>query len=85
MGNYRIVIEAVGSHGQDRTKKDGETVDFDQGSTSDNLNPEAIAKKCVEDLKARGENITAAYVHHWPGSSTDVVDNLVTGKRKGNF
>jgi hypothetical protein len=28
MGTFRIEITAVGGHGQDRDKKDGEKVDF---------------------------------------------------------
>lgn len=79
MGNFRIIIEAVGGHGQDRNKKDGEQVDFGEGT------PEAIAQKAVEELKAKGNNVERAYVHHWPGSGTDVIDNLLTNKRKGNF
>lgn len=85
MGNFRIVIEAVGDHGQDRSKKDGEIVDFDVNRTNDNPSPESIAKELVEKLKAKGTNVQAAYVHHWPGSGTDVIDNLLTNKRKGNF
>lgn len=84
MGNFRIVIEAVGNHGQDRKKKDGEEVDFTEGGNFPN-SPEAIAQKCVNELKLSGTNVQAAYVHHWPGSGTDVVDNLITNKRKGNF
>lgn len=84
MGNFRIIIEAVGGHGQDRNKKDGEEVDFTEGGKNPN-SPEAIAQRAVEELKASGNNVERAYVHHWPGSGTDVVDNLLTNKRKGNF
>lgn len=79
MGNYRIVINAVGNHGQDREKGNGETVDFGENS------PEAILKRAVEEIKARGESVTEATIHHWPGSGYDVVDNLLTGKRTGSF
>jgi hypothetical protein len=84
MGNFRITINAVGGHGQDRNKKDGEIVDFD-ADRADGLSPEAIVKKAVEELQQHGNSVTEATVHHWPGSGNDVVDNLLTGKRKGNF
>lgn len=88
MGNFRIVIEAVGSHGQDRGKKDGEEVDFTEvgyGSPKNENTPEAIAQRAVEELTAHGTNVERAWVHHWPGTGTDVIDNLLTNKRKGNF
>lgn len=79
MGNYRVIINAVGGHGQDREKGHGEQVDFGENT------PEAIVKDAVEKLRARGESVTEATVHHWPGSTTEVVDNLLTGKRTGSF
>lgn len=89
MGDFRIIINAVGSHGQDRDKKDGEVVDFGANT------PEAIAKELVDKLKASGVNVEDASVIHWPldnyggqlknGRKTQIVDDLVTGKRTGNF
>ena len=79
MGNYRITINAVGGHGADRGKGNGETIDFGENT------PEAIVKRAVEELKARGESVTEATVHHWPGSGSEVVDNLLTGRRIGSF
>lgn len=79
MGNYRIIINAVGGHGQDRGKGHGETVDFGEQS------PEAIIKRAVEELQATGNSVTEATVHHWPGSGSEVVDNLLTGRRTGSF
>lgn len=79
MGNYRITINAVGNHGHDRAKGNGETVNF-----GDNT-PEAIVKRAVEELKAAGESVTEATVHHWPGTDSQVVDNLLTGKRTDSF
>lgn len=89
MGDFRIVINAVGGHGQDRDKKDGEIVDFGTNT------PEAIAKEFVEKLKASGCSVDNAYVVHWPldnyegqlknGRATQIVDDLITGKRTGNF
>lgn len=79
MGNYRVIINAVGDHGQDRTKGHGEIVDFGENS------PEAIVKRAVEELKATGNTVSEASVHHWPGTDSEVLDNLLTGKRTGKF
>lgn len=89
MGDFRIIINAVGGHGQDREKKHGDVVDFGANT------PEAIAKECVEKLKASGVNVEDASVIHWPVDnyggqlknerSTQIVDDLVTGKRTGSF
>lgn len=82
MGNYRIVINAAGGHGQDRGKGNGETVDFEADSAS---SPEAILARAVAELQATGNSVTEATVHHWPGSGSEVVDNLLTGRRIGSF
>lgn len=102
MGNFRIVIDAVGGHGQDRSKKDGETVDFtkqSEGYHSDDT-PEAIAKRAVEELKAKGTNVLSAKVYHCPADTVYqgepiapvdgegkacITDDLMTGIRKGQF
>lgn len=82
MGSFRITIGAVGGHGVDRGKKHGETVDFE----ADNENsPDAIAKRFVDELKAKGNSVTEATIHHWPGTDSQVIDNLLTGKRTGSF
>ncbi len=97
MGNFRIVIDAVGGHGQDRAKKDGEVVDF---SDRTDKTPEAVAKRAVEEMKANGANILSAKVYHWPGDTVYsgdpvapvdgagkecITDDLITGIRKGQF
>lgn len=71
MGNFRIVIDAVGGHGQDRGKKDGELVDFtDVGNgTKEFYTPEAIAERAVDELKRKGVNVLSAKVYHWPGDT----------------
>jgi hypothetical protein len=87
MGDFRIVINAVGGHGQDRAKKDGEIVDFGANT------PEAIAKKCVEELYASGCSILSAKVIHWPydnypesrDAEKQIEDDLITGVRKNQF
>jgi hypothetical protein len=85
MGDFRIIINAVGGHGQDRDKKNGEVVDFSKDSPN---SPEALAKEFVEKLKSTGVNVENASVIHWPldnyegqlknGRSSQIVDDLVT-------
>lgn len=92
MGDFRIVINAIGGHGQDREKKHGETVDFSKESPN---SPEALAKQFVETLQANGVNVESAEVIHWPidnyggqlknDRTNQITDNLLTGKRIGSF
>lgn len=91
MGDFRIVIDTVGGHGQDREKKDGEVVDFGENT------PEAYFKKCIEEGIEKGiiSSDTKAQVIHWPidnyggqlenKRSKQIVDNLLTGVRTGEF
>ena len=90
MGDFRIIIDAVGGHGQDRDKEDGQTVNFFQGG---NHSPEAYAKILVEALKGSGCNVQSAKVVHWPADNypenreagKEIVDDLLTNLRKGSF
>lgn len=82
MGQFRIIITAVGGHGQDRSKKDGEVVNFFEGG---HTSPDALAKMVTENLRAYGNNVEDAKIIHWPGSDTEVTDDLKTGIRTGNF
>jgi len=92
MGDFRIVIEAVGGHGQDRDKKTGDVVDFSLGGPSC---PEALALKFIEAMKEAGMGPTSAYIVHWPldnyggqlknNRSSQIMDDLLTGKRNGSF
>jgi hypothetical protein len=92
MGDFRIVINAIGGHGQDRSKKNGEVVDFNADGPN---SPEGLAKEFVEKLKANGVNVEDAQVIHWPldnyggqlknERTTQIVDDLITGKRIGSF
>lgn len=82
MGNFTIEVKAVGGHGQDRSKKDGEVVNF---GGEDSNSPDAIAKRFVDELKAKGTNVESATITHWPGEPGEVKDDLLTGIRKGNF
>lgn len=90
MGDFRIIIDAVGGHGQDRGKKDGEIVNFNAHGESA---PEAIAERFVKEMKDNGVNVTGAKVVHWPADNypdsreagAEIVDDLLTGVRKGSF
>ena len=82
MGNFRIVINAVGGHGVDREVKEGEIVNhFTEGMTT----PDAMAKHFVNYLQANGIQPDSAELIHWPGEESEVIDDLLTGVRKGNF
>jgi hypothetical protein len=91
MGDFRIVIDAVGGHGQDRDKKDGEVVDFSNGGND--RTPESVAQRLVNAMQANGVQITSAKVIHWPADNypeqreagKEIVDCLLTGVRKGSF
>lgn len=82
MGNFRIVINAVGGHGQDREKKDGEVVDFTKDGQ---FSPEYIAQRCIAELKRFGNSVDSAHIVHWPETESEVTDDLLTGIRTGNF
>lgn len=78
MGNFRIVVNAVGGHGEERDKGHGETLSLDVGI-------DGICKRFAEELKQNGCSVTEATLTHWPGTDSQVVDNLLSGKRLGSF
>lgn len=81
MGNFRIVIDAVGGHGDDRTAKEGEPITLGNWHS-----PDKAAKMALDIVKASGSSITSATLTHWPGEPSEVVDDLVAMKRlKGQF
>ncbi len=84
MGHFRIEIDAVGGHGCDRNAQNNE---FVQGCGLPNC-PDCLARAFVRDLKKRGffNNYPAsAVLTHWPGTDGEVRDNLLSGRRKGQF
>jgi hypothetical protein len=91
MGTFRVEIQAVGGHGCERDKKDGEVV---KGCGSPTC-PDCITREYVQKLKSAGvlfdtggtnENTAGfAKITHWPGQRGTVFDNLLTGHRAGNF
>lgn len=87
MGNFRIVIDAVGGHGVDRKAKEGEPIEIPPANAVHPYDsPDSIAKECVDRLKSAGMSELKASLIHWPGQESEVVDDLVNMKRaKGQF
>lgn len=91
MGDFRIIINGIGGHGQDRKKKDGEIVNFQEDPDS----PDALAADFVAELRSKGVNVVSAEIIHWPldnyggqhknGRTNQISDDLLTGKRVGSF
>jgi hypothetical protein len=91
MGTFRVEVQAVGGHGCQRELKDGATV---PGCGQPGC-PDCITREYVAKLKASGASFwtesadpnTAGYAKltHWPGQTSEVRDNLLTGVRSGSF
>ena len=81
MGTFLATVEAVGGHGCQRDKKDGEVV---LGCELPHC-PDCITREYVRRLKRTGATVNVATLQHWPGTESEVVDNLLTGIRKGSF
>lgn len=91
MGDFRIIINGSGNHGQDRDKKNGEIVNFQEDPNS----PDALAEDFVAELRSKGVNVESAEIIHWPldnyggqhknGRTAQITDDLITGKRIGSF
>ena len=82
MGQFRVEVTAVGGHGCQRQVKDGEQLQIFCGSPSC---PDCAAREFVRTLKRQGHTMEKAVLFHWPGTETEVQDDLLTGKRKGSF
>jgi|HubBroStandDraft_6_1064221.scaffolds.fasta_scaffold00062_42 hypothetical protein len=81
MGQFVVHVDAIGNHGCQRDRKDGETVvGCDQSQCTD-----CITREYVRRLKRGGTMMTAATITHWPGSDSEVRDDLLSGKRSGSF
>jgi len=81
MGDFRVEVNATGGHGCQRELKDGATV-TPCGSPGC---PDCIAREFVKKLRDSGQSVKDALLIHWPNSDPVIVDNLLTGKRHGNF
>jgi hypothetical protein len=83
MGQFRIEVTGVGGHGCDRTAKAGEKLYQRCGRFQC---PDCMAYDFVQQLRVKGFAVEAATFTHWPGSTTEVVDDLATNSRsKGSF
>jgi hypothetical protein len=81
MGQFIVHVDAVGNHGCQREVKDGEIVTgCRQAGCTD-----CITREYVEHLRNHGTSVSAATVTHWPGTESEVRDDLLTGKRSGSF
>lgn len=81
MGMFRVTVEAVGVHGCQREFGDGETV---IGCERANC-PDCITREFVRRLKRSGATVSKAELAHWPNDPGAVLDNLLTGERRGSF
>lgn len=87
MGDFRIVVEAVGGHGCQREKGNGETV---IGCERQGC-PDCMARELVRRLKRSGTTVKVARIDHWPADMPgytpegQVTDDLLTGLRTGAF
>ena len=87
MGDFRILVEAVGGHGCQRDKKSGEVV---MGCEQHGC-PDCIAREFVRRLKRGGSMLKKAELTHWPADlpgytkESEVRDDLLTGIRTGSF
>jgi hypothetical protein len=88
MGDFRVLIEAVGNHGCGREAPSGTEVKRcgSPGCT------DCIIIEAVEKLKKCG-SVSMALIQHWPvpgaGCGRDAnpgpIDNILTGKRDRRF
>lgn len=87
MGDFRVLVEAVGGHGCERQFGDGETV---IGCERPGC-PDCTAREFVRRLKRAGNTVKVAQIQHWPADlpgyteAGEVRDNLLTGVRSGEF
>ena len=81
MGQFRVTVDAVGGHGCQREKGDGE---FVIGCERPGC-PDCIAREFVRRLRRSGATVNVATLEHWPGTESQVTDDLLTGIRSGSF
>ena len=84
MGQFRVEIEGVGGHGCSREIGDGETLPK-MPHVSWGQCPDCDARKLVDAYKASGIMNLKATLTHWPSEPGEVVDDLVSGARRGAF
>jgi hypothetical protein len=82
MGMFRVEVQAVGGHGCQRQIKDGQQVQNYCGSPGC---PDCVAREFVRALKRTGAMVEKAEIIHWPGQTSEVRDDMLSGVRTGNF
>lgn len=83
MGQFRIVISAIGNHGCERAARPGDKLHRRCGKLSC---PDCFIYDFVQQLKMRGIVVGEATFTHWPGTKIEVVDDLVRNERQsGQF
>jgi len=86
MGDFRVTVEALGGHGCERDKGDGEAVIGCERTGC----PDCMAREFVRRLMRSGATVKLAQIEHWPASlgydpAGEVRDDLLTGVRTGAF
>lgn len=90
MGTFRVTVQGVGDHGCQRTAGDGETViGCERAGCVDCITREYVRRLKRANVFAHGGDAVAR-LEHWPtvdiqSTSGSVVDDLLTGTRKGSF
>lgn len=81
MGQFKIEITAVGGHGCQREVKDSGLVYGCQRMDC----PDCMARELVAKFQSKGMTVESASLTHWPGTDTEVSDDLLSKVRKGSF
>ena len=84
MGQFRVEVTAVGGHGCQRQVREGEQLQQFCGSPTC---PDCEAREFVRKLKRLGVMVEKGVIIHWPGSTTEVQDEIFPANKraKGNF
>lgn len=91
MGQFHVVVQAVGNHGCERDRPSGEVVmGCERVGCTD-----CITREYIRRLKKSGATVYVADIDHWPQvteyginplePSGQVQDNLLTAIRTGDF
>lgn len=83
MGQFRFTVTAIGPHGCDRKAQAGEKLYSRCGRFGC---PDCMAYDFLQQLRQKGMTVGEATLTHWPGTKTEVVDDLLKNERKsGTF
>lgn len=83
MGQFNLSITAVGGHGCERKAKPGDKL---YGRCGRFGCPDCMAYDFVQQVRSKGMQVERATFTHWPGTSTEVVDDLLANERRtGQF